>query len=174
MDSEPVRDDREEHMLIHRHYERLLRNQYLKEAKLIFIPENNLGLEAAHLDTMVHNIRGVETYWQKDRPGVRKDGAATRGYQFLLTQNLSEGSILFSQDLFTVTRERTVQDMLEVLEDQMLRYHWEKKKASDVFGTDRYTLTGKVGNQQDDLLITLEMALYWGRAIYLNGRQGLT
>lgn len=155
--------------MIQRHYLKLQSKRHLREAKLIFIPENNLGLEAAHLDTMVHRIPGVQTYWQKDKPGVHKDGNATRGYQFLLTSCLSENTLLIDEDCFTVTRERTVQDMLDVLQDQMLRYHWEKKKATDVFGNDRYTLTGKVGNKQDDLLITLEMALYWGRAIVLDG-----
>jgi len=165
-----VRHALEEAFLIQRHYQQLQSKIHLREAKLIFIPENNLGLESAHLDTMVHRIPGVETYWQKDRPGVHKDGKATRGYQFLLTTSLAENSILFDEDCFTVTREKTTSDMLDILMDQMFRYHWEKKKATDVFGNDRYTLTGKVGNKQDDLLITLEMALYWGRAIYLEGR----
>jgi hypothetical protein len=43
----------------------------------------------------------------------------------------------------------------------MLRYHWEKKPAADAIGKDRYALTGKVGNKQDDLLIALAMAIYW-------------
>ena len=123
---------------------------------------------------MVHRIPGVKTYWQKDRPGVHKDAKATRGYQFLLTTSLAEGSIVFDEDLFTVTREKTPEDMLDILEDQMLRYHWEKKKATDVFGNDRYTLTGKVGNKQDDLLITLEMALYWGRSIMMEDRENIS
>jgi hypothetical protein len=170
LDSEPVRDDREEALLIQRHYQKLQSKRHLRESKLIFIPENNLGLESAHLDTMVHRIPGVQTYWQKNRPGVHKDGFATRGYQFLLTTSLAENSILFDEDCFTVTRERTVDDMYDMLQDQMLRYHWEKKKATDVHGNDRYALTGKIGNKQDDLLITMEMALYWGRAIYLGGQ----
>ena len=168
-----MRDDREEALLIQRHYEKILAEKNFRESQLIFIPENNLGLEAAHLDTMVHRIPGVKTYWQKDKPGVHKDGKATRGYQFLLTTCLAEGSIRFEEDLITVTREKKPQDMLDMLEDQMYRYHWEKKKATDVFGSDRYTLTGKVGNKQDDLLITLEMALYWGRAIMMEGRAAL-
>ena len=160
---------------MHRHYNRLLQTKNYRDSKLIFIPENNLGLEAAHLDTMVHSIPGVETYWEKEtRPGVHKDGKATRGYQFLLTNSLAEGSIRIDEDLFTVTREKSPQCMLDMLEDQMYRYHWEKKKATDVFGSDRYTLTGKVGTQQDDLLITLEMALYWGRGIIMDGRKNLT
>jgi len=121
---------------------------------------------------MVQSISGVETYWEKEtRPGVHKDGKATRNYQFILTNALSQGTVRFERDLFTVTRERTPQDMRDVLQDQMLRYHWEKKKATDIMGTDRYTLTGKVGNMQDDLLITMEMVLYWGTNIILDQRR---
>jgi hypothetical protein len=125
LDSEAVRDDREEYLLLHRHYKRLNENRYFREAKHVFIPENNLGLESAHLDAMVSDIPNVETFWEKDnRPGVCKDGKATRGYQFLLTNALAQGSLYFDRDLFTVTREKTPQCMRDLLADQMYRYHW--------------------------------------------------
>jgi hypothetical protein len=173
LDSEPVRDDREEYLLLHRHFKRLRENKHLREAKQIFIPENNLGMESAHLDTMVNDIPGVETFWEKDnRPGVCKDGKATRGYQFMLSNCLAQGSIHFDMDLFTVTREKTPQCMKDLLLDQMLRYHWEKK-ATDIMGKDRFSLTGKVGNKQDDLLIAMSMVPYWGRII-MNDRDRLS
>jgi hypothetical protein len=163
-----VRDDKQEYLFLHRHYRKLRENKNFREARCVFVPENNLGLESAHLDTMVSDISPpVETFWEKPgRPGVCKDGKATRGYQFLLTNCLAEGGLRFDQDCFTVTREKTVQCMKDLLADQMNRFHWEKKKAADpVMGKDRYALTGKVGNQQDDLLITVAMIIYWGRII---------
>ncbi len=161
-----MRDDREEYLLLHRHYKRLFENKHFRESKHIFIPENNLGLESAHLNSMVADIPNVETFWEKDnRPGVCKDGKATRGYQFLLTNCLAQGSLHFDRDLFSVSREKTAQCMRDVLEDQMLRFHWSCKKANDVHGKDRYSLTAKVGNKQDDLLIAVAMLPYWGRII---------
>ncbi|MBX9637236.1 MAG: hypothetical protein K2Q45_06765 [Nitrosomonas sp.] len=166
MDAEPVRDDKEEYMLLQRHYRKLRENKMFREAKKIFIPENNLGLEAAHLDTMVADLNDVETFWQKpNKPGVNKDGKATRGYQFNLSLLLAEKGLRFDRDLFTVTREKTPQCMKDQLADQMYRFHWEKKKAADSLGKDRYALTGKSGSLQDDLLITLAMVIYWGRII---------
>lgn len=162
MDSEPVRDDREEYLLLHRHYNKLRENQFFRESKQVFIPENNLGLESAHLDTMVKDIAGVRTYWEKPgKPGVCKDGRVTRAYQFNLAHALATQSIVFDADCFTVSREQSVASMKDMLQDQMLRYHWEKKDANDSLGKDRYALTGKIGNKQDDLLIALSMALYW-------------
>lgn len=173
LDSEAVRDDREEYLLLHRHYLRLCSKPMYRGSKLIFIPENNLGLESAHLDSMVADIPEVKTFWETPkRAGVHKDNKATRGYQFMLTNALASGGIVFDRDLFTVTREKTPDAMLDMLQEQMLLYHWETKKAADSMGKDRFSLTGKVGNKQDDLLITLQMLPFWGRHI-MNNREGI-
>lgn len=118
---------------------------------------------------MVRDIPGVTTYWQNEnRPGVRKGGPETRQYQFLMSNSLANGALKFDCNLFTVTREKGPKDMLMLLQDQMQRFHFEKKKATDNFGKDRFALTGKVGNLQDDLLITVMMLYYWGRIVMNN------
>jgi capsid protein len=157
-------------MLLHRHYQKLMRKRFLVESRFIFIPENNLGLESAHLDTMVQDIAGVKTYWEKEnKPGVHKDASVTRQYQFMLNNTLANDSLRFDFELFTVTKEKTTQCMRDMLQDQMYRLHWEKKKASDeVMGRDRYALTGKIGNKNDDLLICVAMLIHWGRVIMNN------
>lgn len=162
MDSEAVRDDRDEYFLLHRHYLKIREHRLFRDAKLVFIPENNLALESAHLDTMVHDIPGVRTYWEKpNKPGVCKDARVTRGYQFNLAHALMNQTLYFDTDCFTVTREQTVATIKDVLKDQLLRLHWEKKPANDALGKDKYALTGKIGNKQDDLYVALAMALYW-------------
>jgi len=172
MESEPVRDDYEVYLLVRRHIEKLLERDHLKNSRIVFIPENNMGLESAHLDTMVRDIPQVETFWETERrPGVCKTAAVTRQYQFLMNNALSQKSMRIDQDLFTVTRERCPEDMLSMLQDQLLRYHWERKKAVDNFGRDRYTITGKIGNAQDDLLISTMMVIYWGRVISRDPRR---
>ena len=55
--------------------------------------------------------------------------------------------------------------MMDMLRDQMSRYHWAVKKPNDEMGSERVKLTGKVGNQQDDLLIAVAMVIYVGRMI---------
>ena len=171
LDAEPVRDDKEEYLLLHRHYRKLNENKLFREAKKIFIPENNLGLEAAHLDSMISDLPDVETFWETDKkPGVNKSEKATRGYQFLMSNSLAEGGLRFDRDLFTVTREKTVQCMRNQLEDQSSRFHWAVRKSPDGFGKDKFKLSGKVGSLQDDLLVTLMMDMYWGR-IFLAERE---
>ena len=171
-DSEPVRDDYEVYLLVRRHIEKLLEMDHIKSSRIVFIPENNMGLESAHLDTMVRDIPQIETFWETERrAGVCKTAAVTRQYQFLMNNALSQRGMRIDQDAFTVTREKTVDDMLDLLQDQLLRYHWERKKAADNFGRDRYTITGKIGNAQDDLLISTMMVIYWGRVISRDPRR---
>ena len=168
LDSQPVRDSRQADLLIHRHYEHLFR--YFAGAQFIFIPENNLGLESSHLHTMVGDMRhrGVRTYFEKkDRPGVCKDGAATREYQFLLDMALSTQSISFDSRLFTVTPDATDQLMRDMLREQMLRFHWESVQVGDRIRTK---LTAKMGSKQDDLLVAVMMLLHWGRMAMKNLR----
>lgn len=47
-------------------------NAFYKAARKHFVPENNLGIEASHMESMVRGITNLTTYWQHedDRPGV--------------------------------------------------------------------------------------------------------
>jgi len=179
LESEPVKHESEQYMLLRRHYEELNKINALKamSTKRCFIPENNLGMEASHLDTMVRSFTQVYTFWEKEtRPGICKTAAVTREYQFLMNNALYNQTIRFSKHLFTTSRmgkdaTYTAETIKALLEEQTLRYHWEKKPASDAFGKEKVTVTGKLHDKQDDLLIATMMVLYWGRAIMKNPRR---
>lgn len=161
-----MRNEREERLLLYSHYNKLFASPLYKQSRFIFIPENNLGMEHHHLDAMVRDIPEVDTFWETDKkPGITKTEKSTREYQFLLSNCLANNGLRFSRDLFTVTREKTPAAMLEILQDQMSRYHWAVKKPADEHGKERVKLTGKVGNKQDDLLIAVAMVIYVGRMI---------
>lgn len=118
---------------------------------------------------MVRDIPGhIEVFWEKSKPGVLKTNGSTREYQFLLTNNLSQGGIKFERDLFTVTREKSPASMLNLLQEQLLRFHWSVKPAANEFGKERISLSGKMGSLQDDLLITLAQNLYVARMVIAN------
>jgi hypothetical protein len=157
--------------LLRRHYERLRQFSFTSGSHLIFIPENNLGLEASHLDTMVRSLAEVQTYWEKDKPGVCKTHSKTRDYQFLTNNALFNAAIRFHVDLFTCSRDQTPTSIKSLLMDQALRYHWEKRPAHDNFGNDRHTITGKQGDKQDDLLVAFMQDMYFGRAILNDPRR---
>jgi hypothetical protein len=114
---------------------------------------------------MVQELKNqsVHTFYDKEnKPGVFKDGEATRGYQFVLNRALAQRTLRFDHNLFTVTPDATPQSMKELLEEQMLRFHWETKKVGD---STRVSLTAKMGSKQDDLLIAVMMLLYWSRIV---------
>jgi len=169
LDSEPVRDDQDCYMLLHRHYNRLFSNRFFREAKeIVFIGENNLGNEASHLETMLKDLDRVEVYWESNRrAGVCKTERITRQYQFLMANALACNGLRFDQDLFTVSREQTADSILDLLAEQCYRLHWERRKTSDASGTEdpRVKLTAKVAGKSDDLLISLFMIFFWGRLI---------
>jgi hypothetical protein len=167
LDSEAVKDPHQRDELLRRHIDRLNANPQYQRAKKYFIPENNLAMEAAHLETTVNAYPDITTYWEKPgvKPGVNKTNATTRNYQFLMSNTLRHRCLLFAQNIYTVSRKRNSDMILAMLRDQFERYHEERKEAKDVFGRDRVTLTGKSGDKQDDLLIATLQCLYWARAI---------
>lgn len=144
-------------------------NKHWKSARKIFIPENNLGLEASHLHTMVSEYNDIQTYWEKDKPGICKTHQKTIDYTFLLNSMLCDKTIVLDRDLFTISKEQNPESIVNLLREQIERFHWEKKAATDSFGKDRWAITGKMGNdKQDDLLITTFMCAYFGRGIVLD------
>lgn len=126
-------------------------------------------MEASHLESMVRGVPNLRVYYDKpNKPGVCKDAEVTRAYQFMMASVLMQGTLHFHQHAFTCTRERDIHSMLNVLQDQALRMHTETKKGNSNFQKDKVIITGKVGNKPDDLIVAVEMLLYWGRIYTLN------
>jgi len=161
-----VRNSAEEQQLIMGHYRKIMDNPAFRQSRLIFIPENNLGMEHHHLDTMVRAIDRVETFWANDKkPGIYKSASVTNEYQFLMNLTLQQKALRFEQSMFTCTREQTPASMRSMFEEQLLRYHWVVRKPTNEADPERRKLSGKMGSQQDDLLIAVAMVVYCGRLI---------
>lgn len=165
-----MKHSQEEFDLLQRHIKRLRENKHWKAARKIFIPENNLGLEASHLHTMVKQYNDVTTYWETpNKPGICKTHQKTIDYMFLFNSMLSDKTIVLDKELFTISREQTPDTIVNLLREQVERYHWEKRAAADNFGKDRWAITGKMGgDKQDDLLISVFMSTTVGRGITMD------
>lgn len=168
LESDPVKSESDQYFLLRRHYDRIKQMPQFAAATLVFIPENNLGLEASHLNTMVKGIAKVRTYWEKDKPGICKTQRITNEYQFLTTHMIRECKIRFSTLLFTTSRDQNPRTIKSLLMDQTLRFHREMRPDGKIAA-----LTGKQGDKQDDLLIATMMSVYWGRAVAMNGAANL-
>lgn len=117
---------------------------------------------------MVKGFPNVRTYWEKAKPGICKTHTITNEYQFLTTHMIRECAIRFSTHLFTTSRDQNARTIKTLLMDQTLRFHREMNPD----GKTR-TMTGKMGDKQDDLLIATMMSIYWGRSVTLNGISNL-
>ena len=117
MDSEATANELEQYALLARHFGAIDANPLWRKAKKIFIPENNLGLEASHMDTLVsryspprgaanndarefrilthashtqvRRFNNVESYWETDkRVGIRMTNDLKRNYQMFMVHSL--------------------------------------------------------------------------------------
>jgi len=167
LDSETTKSEFEQHAMLARHFGAIDAHPLWRQARKIFIPENNLGLEASHMETMVGAYRNVTTYRQKpDRPGVCMTNAIKREYQLHMVHSLYNRSLLYERDVFTTNRDRSVETMRGMLRAQLERFHRVVKPAADDFQNERVAITGKTAaqdeNGQDDLAIAGMMAPFWG------------
>lgn len=171
MESEAVRNETEEYQLIRRHMDMLNSHPLWRSATKIFIPENNLGLEASHLHGLVQEYPDVVTYWQNDqRPGVVMTHESKNRYHKMMTTCLYQGKLLFERDLFTTSRNLTVKRILPAVREQFERYHWEVRQARDNYGKRSLALTGKMGTKNDDMCVALQMIYDYGHQLTTNPR----
>ena len=77
-------------------------------------------------------------------------------------------TLVFDEDAFTVSRGQTIDSIKAMLREQLERYHWAKKPPKDQFSKERITLTGKLGDKQDDLYVATSMCPYYGRGCTLD------
>lgn len=141
-------------------------------ATKVFIPEDNMGNEATHMANMLKSYPDVRTYWQRqDRPGILKTASTADDYQFLMNAKLKDCSVFMLNHLFTTSRGKTADGMKAMLREQMERYHYEIAEPHSVHGRPKQTITGKGGGAQDDLMIAVLMALYWGRVALRDSRR---
>lgn len=103
-------------------------------------------------------------------PGTRHrvDHSAQR-YGILTTEDIKHGMCTL---LDTMLREQRISIMPELLSErptenaarlreQMHIYSLQFKQAADTFGKTRVALNGKVGGMKDDVVIALQLAIYY-------------
>lgn len=153
---------------------------------VVFIPESNLGNEAAHLERYVTNDSAVFTLREggQGRFGVCKTETSTLE-MYSTTRTLLAARNLFVDEacIGMPTRDECVRKrmaggsaaartfMLDKLRRQLHQYRWEDKNAATAANSTRdrvFRLTGKRSRQNDDLTIALSMALHYRRVFWAN------
>jgi len=114
------------------------------------------------MQSMIKRLNDVRTYWQKDdKPGVNKTASITDNYQYLLYSKLQAEDIIFDMDAFTTSTHMKFSAVKAMLRQQLEHMHYEFDPKRN-----KVHITGKSGpDQQDDLPVALQQAVYWGRVV---------
>lgn len=168
MDSETTANELEQAALLARHFGAIDAHPLWRQAKKIFIPENNLGLEASHMDTLVRQFHNVFTFVEKDRAGIHVGKGTKRDYQMFMVHSLYNHTLYHERDGFTTNRDKSAATIWGMARAQIERFHWEVKAShNETFADPRVGITGKTSaqdeNGQDDLAIAMFMAPFWGQ-----------
>ena len=140
-----------------------LRNLHseLKFSKIVIFVERNLGFEAEHLERALRSEEHVVFYKDKqaNRTGVLTTENVKLGAMTMTNVMLREKRIhlmpvekMASQD--SGGARRRLREQLEI-------YSLQFKEPENVFQKGRYALSGKVGGLKDDIVICLQLGVYW-------------
>ena len=140
----------------------------LAYAWFIFIPENNLGIQADHLRHMVRNERRVFTVREKKKTGVcttheRKEYYAETLLQFFTEKKLHLSSDLVCANPMLDANKRGVLTLAE-FRKELIQFRRMVIPAARAFNLSKIVYTGKAkSGMRDDLVMTLMIALYFGK-----------
>ena len=133
----------------------------LRFSPILVYVERNLGFEAEHMMRALHGEENVVFYRdaQANRTGV------------MTTENVKLGAMTMTN---VMLRERRIHmlgaDRLAShdpgkarvrLREQLEVYSLQFKEPETVFQKGRYALSGKVGGLKDDIVICLQLGIYW-------------
>ena len=154
------------------HIAKIRRIRNLEDCTIVLCLESNLAYECQHI---IHAIQAA---------GVRKwvslqEGASgTLGWLttnerkeqmcLLLRESLSIGKLHFSTEFFSTTADvKTVKDQIE---GELRNFCVLVEAAKTPFGKVKKTYSGKVGGRNDDLAISLQLALIGSRVFYSDNK----
>ena len=143
-------------------------------SRVIIYVERNLGHEAEHHRHALKDLAGV--YFREDpkngRVGLLTTNEIKHGMATLLNIMLREERLCILSPTKLVCRDGP--DFVLRLREQLGVYSYQFKDASDTFGKQRVALTGKVGGMKDDIVIALQLGIFftdWDAkyGLYVNG-----
>jgi hypothetical protein len=124
----------------------------------IFV-ERNLGFEAEHFNRALNQEKLVSFYRdaQANRTGILTTEAVKLGAMTATNCYLREQRVCLSPHLVS----NDAPDARRRLREQLEIYSLQFKTPENAFQKGRYALSGKVGGFKDDIVICLQLGIYW-------------
>ena len=140
------------------------RHPYYRKCPLVLVTESVATIDGSRYaamlggDPLVFPFRGSGP--GKQRPGVEK--APAHEMTYLFQHYLTMGNCCYAANMFTYDRPETGKDGVRpLLERQLRNWQWHR----DPRDPTKTKLHGKIGGEQDDLLITMLMVPYWSSVL---------
>ena len=167
VDFHAVRGHDQIEVLLMAHVKQLQR-QY-PDTWLIFVGESNLGQEADHMKHMLRNESSVYAIMEGGLAGVRTTQKRKELYAMELCKFISQKALAHTGEQLVCTNplknknadERRSEVMTE-LHKQLLGYRKIVLHSQTGRSEPRISYTGKSQGAQDDIVVTLTIAAYWG------------
>ena len=147
--------------LVADHIRRIRQNLEWMHSRVVIYVERNLGHEAEHHRHALKDLSGV--FFREDpkqgRVGLLTTNDIKHGCATLLNIMLREQRVGVVQEDELICKNP--RDFVLKLKEQLNVYSYQFKDAPDTFGKQRVALTGKVGGMKDDLVIALQLGIFF-------------
>ena len=126
----------------------------------IFV-ERNLGFEAEHFERALHDEENVVFYRDLEacRTGILTTDRVKLAAMTMTNVMLREQRISLLPESQLVSRNP--QETRRKLREQLEIYSLQFKTADTVFQKNKFALSGKVGGFKDDIVICMQLGIYW-------------
>ena len=130
----------------------------------IFV-ERNLGFEAEHFERAMQSEENVVFYKDVEagRTGILTTDRVKLAAMTTTNVMLREQRISLLPQLIS----RNPQETRRKLREQLEYYSLQFKTADSVFQKNKFALSGKVGGFKDDIVICLQLGIYWTESVRL-------
>lgn len=168
MESHPAKSHDMIEMLLVQHVRALRGHPDLKDAWIIFFPENNLGQEASHMAHMVKDERRVYTYYEKGKAGVCTTHERKEKYTVNVLQYFNQEAVHFINDTVCANPYKDANERLHKVKKefrkQLLQFQKMILQPAQAYQMAKIIYTGKVKEgMNDDIAMTLLFTTYWAQ-----------
>ena len=168
MESHPAKSHDMIEMLLIQHIRALRGHPDLKDAWIIFFPENNLGQEASHMAHMVKNERKVYTYYEKGKAGVCTTHERKEKYTVNVLQYFNQEAVHFINDTICANPYKDANERLvkvkKEFRKQLLQFQKMVLQPAQAYQMAKIIYTGKIKEgMNDDIAMTLLFTTYWAQ-----------
>lgn len=145
--------------LVERHVGRIKDHKNFMFSEIVIMVERNLGFEAEHHQRALNGLPHVRFRidHSSNRYGILTTEEVKYAMMTLFNNMLREQRVAFYNPLLSedpAAARRRVQEQMKV-------YSFQYKQAANCFGKQRVALCGKVGGMKDDVVIALQLAVYY-------------